>query len=30
MIDQRLHALDEFHCMGQIGVNVKRRFILPA
>ncbi len=30
VIDKRLYALDEAHCMGQIGVNVKRRFILPA
>ena len=29
VIDQRLHPLDETHCMGQAGVNVKRRFILP-
>jgi hypothetical protein len=28
MIDQRLHALDEFHCMGQTGVNVECRFAL--
>ena len=29
VIDQGLHALDETHRMGQVGVNLECRFILP-
>jgi hypothetical protein len=30
VVDQRLHAFEEAHCVRQAGVTLERRFILPA